>query len=187
MGFRLLIYGWYSDCDNYAGVRGVSRRDRDAFYFDQRIPEPDYMITLECVRDSDEAIGDFPNTGLAYPKCVSDRAMTVLRPLLEPTGIIRRAELESLEFWLYWPSNIVDCLDYETSEIIKMQSGFEQLITPVFRPNVDDAGPVFLVPEFRTQVLFVVDTFLEVAQEAGLRGLEIRQGGGADATVTRIG
>ena len=183
----MLIYGWYSNSDDYAGVRGVGKRDRLAMRFDQNLPGPDEAVQLEAVRDSDEAIGDFPNTGLAYPKCISDRAFSALRPMLETTGTLRCAVLEDREYWLYWPDTIVDCLNYTASETVKMPSGYEQLITPVFQENVGEAGPVFLVPQFRTQVLFVTEDFFESARTAGLKGLELRQGGGVRAVITRVG
>lgn len=183
----MTIYGWYSNSDDYAGVRGVSKRDREATRFDQRIPDSGETVVLELVRDSDEKLGDFPNTGLAFPKCLSGRAMAVLRSLLEPHGLIRHADLEGLDYRLYWPTNVVDCLDIDASEIVKMPSGHEQLITPVFHQNVADAGPVFVVPEFRTQVLFVSSAFLEIAKKAKLEGLELRLGGGPNAEITRVG
>lgn len=181
------IYGWFSNSDDYAGIRGASRRDREATRFDQRVPTPGEVVLLEAVRDSDEPIGDFPNTGIAYPKCISGRALAAIRPLLEPFGLLRQSELEGLEYWLYWPRNVVDCLDYDASEIIKMPSGYEQLITPAFRSNVDEAGPVFLVPEFSQQVLFVSDAFLKTAQDADLKGLELRSGADTNAEIVRIG
>ncbi len=187
MGSIVSVFGWFSNCDDYAGVRGVTKNDRKAMRFDQSVPEPDEVVRLEPVRDANERMGDFPNTGLAYPKCVSKRAFSALQALLEPTGLLRRADLEGLEYWLYWPDTVVDCLNYTASEILKMPSGYEQLITPVFHDSVGEAGPVFLVPQFRTQVLFVTEVFLETARDAGLKGLELRQGGGAGAVVTRVG
>jgi hypothetical protein len=183
----VLIYGWHSNTDDYAGVRGIGERDRSAFYFDQNVPEKGKVVELESVRDADEPIGDFPNTGLAYPKCLSERAYSALQSLLEPTGTVRYADLDGGQFYLYWPRIVSDCLDYGESEIVKMPSGYEQLLTPVFRQDVADAGPIFLVAEFRTQVLFVTESFRDCARKADLKGLELRQGGGAGALATQIG
>ena len=182
----MTIYGWFSNSD-YAGVRGVSRRDRRATRFNQSVPEADEIIELEAVSESNRPLGDFPNTGLAFPKCLSRRAFSALESLLAATGTLRRVQISELEYWLYWPEKTVDCLNYAASSITRMPSGYEQLISPVFKENVAEAGPIFLVSQFPTHVLFVTEEFLRIARDAGLQGLELRVGGGADATITRVG
>jgi hypothetical protein len=181
------IFEWFSDTDNYAVVRGRTKADRTALRFDSCVPRIEAVVQLEAVSDEREPLGDFPSTGVAFPKCLSTKACQALHSLLPKAGRIRKAEIDGEEFYLFWPDISVQCLDIEQSEIQRSPTGYQTLIMPVFTALVEQAGPIFLVPEFRTQILFVNDQFVALVQGARLRGLELRRKFGDEAEIVRVG
>ena len=171
------VYGWFSDSDNFATVSGISVDDQGALQFDFRLERLIEPVRIEAVYDDRGylPLSDFPNTGVAYRKCLSGGAYEALRRMLEPAGTTKRAVIDEDTYYLFWPGKVVDCLDIEKSEIVKRPSGYVRLVNPVFSGKVSTAGPVFLLPQFKTQCTFVTEQFVTAARTAKLKGLELRQ------------
>lgn len=99
-GTEVNIFDWFSNVDDFAGVNGVSRTDREMLRFDSKIPVEDQVIQLEAITDEYEPLGDFPSTGIAYPKCISSNAYAALNDMIDPVGTVRAAEIDGARYFL---------------------------------------------------------------------------------------
>ncbi len=130
---------------------------------------------LTSVSD-DASIGDNPHTGLAHPKCLSERAFETLQPMLSNCGEIKRADLDGEAFYLFYPLIVLDCIDETRSEIKVRASGYRRLIQPVFGSCAAEWPAVFRARGFENQCVFVNATTQHAIKNAGLVGVELRGG-----------
>jgi len=171
------FFAWYSNSDEYATVDGVSIDDAKALRFDLHLGKTDEPVSLEIVLDPKRPLplGDFPNTGIAYPKCLSERAYQALSHLLEPCGVIKTALLDGQVYYLFWPTTQYECLDLKRSEISTTTTGYQRVVKPVFLKDFDPEKSVFLASAFPRQCVFVGECFMNAVESSGLVGLELRK------------
>ena len=91
---------------------------------------------------------------------------------LQECGVVKEVILDVRDegSYLFWPSNVIDCLDEEKSDILVTGTGFKRLIKPVFDmvkiPNVS----IFIVPQFMTSDLFITEDLAIKLKASDLTG-----------------
>ena len=173
------MYILQSDSEKFATVHGVSREDRKAtrpFVDLGKVHEP---IQLEVVDESKSSpLGDFPNLGVGWPICLSGKARNYLSGFLEAEGMLKKASILGVEdeFFLFWPTSVVDCLDDENTLVEVTPSGYERLLLPVINSSQGGHADIFLVPRFKNDFVFVSKKLADVMVGSDLKGFCLRTG-----------
>lgn len=101
---------------------------------------------------------------------VRDRALSVLRPVLESYGEILPLKCEE-PVSLFNATNIIDALDEERSDIARFDDGGILAIERhMFRPDVIGNHEIFKLPG-RASSIYLRETIVHRIGELGLRGL----------------
>lgn len=168
-------FAWFGDAENYSVVEGASESDAEFLEYDFHLDAVREPVNLKKVigRKKERPLSDFPETGVAFPRCMSERAYESLRTVLDRCGVVRRAQLADDTFVLFWPSLEIDCLDTDRCEFQARAGGNRRLVKAAFSSELDNAEPIFIVPGFRTQCVFVKDEFVTAVKDNQLAGLEL--------------
>lgn len=176
---------WFSNADEFATIDGVSQKDAEVLWFEQGL---EGFVEPAHLKNATEhlPLGDNPNTGLVYPKCLSEKAYLALKSVIDECGFTRRAEIDDTPFFLFWPSIVLDCIDFANSKIAEMTSGYRRLIQPRFLPFRDTPPPIFRAKGFEQQCVFVSQATAEIFKDAGLCGIELQTVMGDNPEYTRL-
>ncbi|MBV9848803.1 MAG: hypothetical protein JO250_03860 [Armatimonadetes bacterium] len=115
-------------------------------------------------------LGDFPKAQVG-PPVVSQRAWSVLRPLLGEDVEALPVVVPQGEYLALNILSIIDCLDYECSEVTWFPHGSLHDITKYcLKPGLAERHSMFKIPEEMTYAI-VTEEFRQAINEAGLEGL----------------
>ncbi|MEO0346523.1 MAG: hypothetical protein AAF229_09715 [Pseudomonadota bacterium] len=162
-------FSWFENQEKFATVSGVTKEDRLATRMSQAIPPETQTVRLRIATSGPGDLGDFPTTGIRFPKILSERAFTLLRPMLLANGLTRDADIGGERYHLFWPTSVSDCLDYEASKIKRAPTGYERLLVPAFQVGGVESRSVFVTRQF-PDLVFVGREFLSIITENGLKG-----------------
>lgn len=178
------VYPWHSNDSECAWVglasdalpAWESQSPVNPLAYDDHIDQVAEPVQLKAFKDEYGnhllPLSDFPGTGYAYPRVLSQRAYDALAGLLDKYGIFKQAEIDGQPFYLYYPTEINDALDLERSKTTWTFAGYPRLIKPVFK-NDATFTPVFILPRFKSQAVFVTDEFVDLARKSNLQGLDL--------------
>ncbi len=117
--------------------------------------------------------GDFPSLFAGVP-ALSQRAVQVLRPLIEDDGQLLPLQCAGGEYFILNLTNFVDALDERQSEIVRFPDGKKVLdikrfgFVPAKLQNVD----IFKLPQLPLGQVFVTDGFVKTVRDEGLVGID---------------
>ena len=132
-------------------------------------PMPVAMLTADEHGEL-RAQADLPWLG-SHVLVLRERAVTVLRPLLDRTGELLPFACPDADLWLFNVLTVVDALDEEHSELIRFDDGSILAVERyAFRPEVARGLPLFKVPQLLRGPLFVGEEFVESVAAARLIG-----------------
>jgi hypothetical protein len=116
---------------------------------------------------------DCPTLGII--PTFSQRAVEVLRDILEAHGEILPLSAETGRYHAYNVTRVVDALDEQKSEIVRFSDGDVMRVARYeFLPDRLYKIPIFKVPQLRAQV-FVTEEFVRRVEDAGLVGFDFRR------------
>jgi hypothetical protein len=114
--------------------------------------------------------GDFPSLIPSVP-VFSDKAVTVLRDMLERNGEILPVSIGDEDYSLYNVTRIVDALDEANSSVDRFDDDSVCYISDHSFYSRRLAGlSIFKIPQMPDDSIFVTDIFVERVESAGLKG-----------------
>lgn len=166
------IYKLTINCDDYGLVRVLVKSQRRTFHSPSAFHKIDCYIDLEVISDNNLPLANISYFGGSFPICFDKKSYFLFQKKLNKFGIIKEAIVEgkSDTYYVFWPSNIVDCLDEERSDILVMPSGYKRLVKPVFLKNKTPHSSIFITPQFQTNSLFITEDIAETLKSSDLTG-----------------
>lgn len=172
------VYSLSLDVDHYQSLELVDLdSDWEAMYkFDGNSIEEWQPLRAKVFFDDELETqlppGDFPSLFADEP-ALSQRAVQVLRPLIEGNGQLLPLQCTGGEYFILNVTNVVDALDERQSEIVRFPDGKRVLdikrfvFVPAKLQNVD----IFKLPQQPLGRVFVTDGFVKTVRDAGLVGI----------------
>lgn len=119
-------------------------------------------------------LGDCPCIFLGtVTPALSQRAVDVLRDLLEPVGEFLPLECDIQPLWIYNCTRFADVLDIPASDIKRFDSGgIMHINRHVWRPEVE-RETAFRIPQPHRSFVYITDRVVERIRSAGLRGFDL--------------
>ncbi|MGB8454762.1 MAG: DUF1629 domain-containing protein [Anaerocolumna sp.] len=140
---------------------------------------------LEYTKYIDEKnlpLGDKPSAGPNFP-IVSLKAVECLKEVLGENVEILPVYIDGQEFYLINKLEVLDCLDYEKSEI-EYFSGEPKRIMEIVKYSFIEqklkGKNIFRIKEQKKAGPFVTDKFKEAVEKSGLEGFEFREVWGSE-------
>lgn len=153
-------------------VHVIEKNKRRAFYSLSAFRNIEEIIKLEAIADEPLPLANISYFGGAFPICFDEEAYTLLKVSLDSFGTVKRAIIKGYKgnYYIFWPSKVIDCLDLEKSTIDISPTGYKRLVKPVFNHTLLTKGLMFIVPQFMTSDLFVTEDVAEKILNSDLTG-----------------
>lgn len=105
------------------------------------------------------------------------KAVEAMGPLLRRNGELLPLACDEAELFVFNPTRVLDALDESASDIVRFDDGSIMTIERhVFRPDaIQGVVDAFKVPRLRASPTYVLESFVDAWQAAGLTGLTFRQ------------
>jgi len=184
-----MFYRW-SHMSKYAGLTEADENNHDLFQFapiptwPKKLPPKSEWQPLELVvfegegsdRRRTAGLGDF--IGACPAHVISEKAADALSDLWERYGELYPVLVKgySDKFYVFYPTNVVDCLDYERSAYKGQGSErarFDVLLEFVFFEEAVGDNIIFTLPDHPHDKIYVTETFKERVKKAKLKGLQL--------------
>jgi len=175
-------YALRTDANNFRGYVVVNSADHRAF--DEFYGKPSEgrwrPISMELIpdrkRQRELPVGDFPAIFTGMMPALSQRAVEVLRDLLEPVGELLPLACDQEPLWVFNCTRFADVLDEAASELSRFPSSgrIMNIRRHVWRPEVDQET-CFRLPQLHRSVVYVTDVVVERMRSAGLLGYALRE------------
>ena len=165
----------YDKYDNLKPVLKWSREETRSFDGRKKIAtwEPIEVERLEPEKGLDLA----DNMWLSTPvPAFSDKAKQLVEGLLGDSVEFLPTISKEGTFWLVNVTTVLDCVDYEKSEIVRFQSSGRIMDIPrfVFREDVVKDVDMFKTKDLPLRFPCVSDRFKELVESSGLTGFGFR-------------
>lgn len=137
-------------------------------------PIPSGVRNFENGLPYPEIFPDFTNLGLSAIPTFSERAVSVLGPMLSQHGELAPIQLdEPMRYFGFNPTTVVDILDETRSEIVRFSSGRVMAVDRhVLLASVKQLPSIFKIPQTRRNTTYVNEAFVTRVNEAGLTGFK---------------
>lgn len=160
------------DSDTFHSLLLRNRKDNEIYYaFDGRSLADSWKpLPVKIYRAEKE--GDFPQLVLHIP-VFSPKALKVLSPLIEGTAEVLPLDCPNREFYAINVLAVLDCLDVERSEIVKISTGkIMDILRYTFVPDRIGDANIFKVRELPLRNVFVSERFKSAVENSGLEGIK---------------
>lgn len=172
------VYSIELDSDHYQSLELVDLdADWEAMYkFNGTPVEESKPLHVAVVFDEElkEQLppGDFPSLFADIP-VLSERAVKVLRVLVEGNGELLPLECEDGNYFVLNVTRLIDALDERKSDIVRFPDGKKILDIKefVFVPSKLRNVDIFKLPQQPLGQVFVTDRFVKAVRDAGLLGI----------------
>lgn len=117
-------------------------------------------------------LADFSSVNYDVYPVFSDRARTIVAPILEGLGRWIELDFDEAPYWLFYITNVVDALDEGRSQITRFSSSQKVLSIDsyAFKPEVAKDQWLFTLPQRPGSNRLVTDRFVELVREHRLTG-----------------
>jgi hypothetical protein len=166
------IYKLQINGDDFGLVHIKEKILRRAFYSLQAFSHIENTVDLEVISDKKLPLANISYFGGAFPICFDKISYYLLKKYLNESGEIQEGKVEGKKdsYYIFWPSKILDCLDEDNSDILVMPSGYKRLVKPVFFEDKIPPESIFIVPQFKSNSLFITEDIAEKLRSSDLTG-----------------
>ena len=143
--------------------------------FDGQSHIADWKV-LEVIAVEPENQGDLSSLWRDNIPVFSAHALSILAPLIEGQAEILPLEADTGEFFAINCTVVLDCIDFNQSEVVYYKSGpIRKIKNLVLEPNCIDGLNIFRFKRYLTSAVFVSDEFKKTVDQHGLLGCDFVQ------------
>ena len=139
--------------------------------------EPQYVWYHPLDFSEDKGIANFPSWGTVL--VCDEKAKDIIFDLVKNCVEFLPLASHTITDTIYYAINtmIVDCLDYDRSEMThsKFSKHISIIVKYEFNPDCITGIPIFKLPMFKRNMPFVTDEFKQLIEINNLTGLEFRK------------
>ena len=159
--------------DDFAMPSIKSKEDRRSFYTMDNFQQINNIIELNVISDGESLdLADISNFGTDIPICISSNSYLLLRDIIKELGVIKEASIDKKKepYYIFWPSNVLDCLDEKQSKILTTPSGYRRLERAVFDKSKISKMSIFTIPQFVRESLYITEDIAQILNDSVLTG-----------------
>ncbi len=175
---NIKIYELWLD-RNYRAYETLNESGYKTYEFDgEKVENRNFdLFALSKYKDEiEKPIGDVSSISTSS-YIINEKAYNVLYPYLKEHSQIFRLKNKNKIFYVINVTDIIDCLDYEKSELKRFpSSGRVMRVTKyVFRTKKLKNATIFKLPEFPKGISYVTEQFKKVVEENNITGFKFKE------------
>jgi hypothetical protein len=175
------VWKLYSELEGYAAICSLKHdiTFKISDNFDGRSLKEGWepLLYTKHIDEKKLPLGDKPNSLPSMP-IVSHRALECIKELIIPYVEVLPVYIDGFEFFLINILDIIDCLDYEKSELSYFRSDphdIKKILKYEFLKDKIWDKVIFKIPENKLNVPFVTDQFKLEVEKHGLEGFRFEK------------
>lgn len=163
----------------YRAYETLTKRGCKTYEFEGK-PVENREFDLFCLSEHkdeiNKPIGDVVSSINISCYIINEKAYKILYPYLKKHSQIFRLENENEIFYVINVTDVIDCLDYEKSELKLFPSSGRvmRVIRYAFRTEKLKNATIFKLPEFPNGISYVTERFKNVVEENNIKGFKFK-------------